>query len=68
MGLKYLVPLIAIVGFASIVINKITEKDPLIIFTFLFSGSFFCLIFYYFFIYCTCKLADRFNVLNNDKN
>lgn len=68
MGFKYLLPLIAVVGFASIVITKITEKDPFIIFAFLFSGSFFCLVFYYFFIYCTCKLADRFNVLNNDKN
>lgn len=68
MGFKYLIPLFVIIGVASFVINKITEKDPFIIFTFLFSGSFFCLIFYYFFIYCTCKLAYRFNVFNNDKN
>jgi hypothetical protein len=68
MGFKYILPVFAIVGFASIVITKITEKDPFIVFSILLSGSTVCLFFYYFFIFCTCKMVEKYIISNNEKN
>lgn len=68
MGLKYIFPIFVIVGFASYVITKITEKDPFIVFSFLLSGSFAFLIFYYFFIFCTCKIVEKYIISNNEQN
>jgi hypothetical protein len=68
MWFRYILPIFAIVGFASSVITKITEKDPFIVFSILLSGSFMFLFFYYFFIFCTCKIAEKYIITNNEKN
>ncbi len=68
MWFKYILPIFAIVGFASVVITKITEKDPYIVFFILLSSSFIFLFFYYFFIFCTCKIAEKYMITNHEKN
>jgi hypothetical protein len=61
---KYIVFSTFVVGFASLVVEKVTEGQSLWWPFVLLSGSvLFMLFIYHFFIYCACNAAERFNLI-----
>jgi hypothetical protein len=61
---KYIAFSTFVIGFASLVVEKVTDGQSLWWPFLLLSGSvLFALFFYHFFIYCACSAAERFNLI-----
>jgi hypothetical protein len=70
MNFKYLISISAIIAFATYVISLITNNSPWMLFTSIAIGCLLSLFFYHFFIYCTCRIVNKFLIFpdKNDKD
>lgn len=61
---KYIAFSAFVIGFASMVVERVTDSQsvwwPLLILT---GGVFFLMFFYHFFVYCACSAAEKFNLI-----
>lgn len=61
---KYITVSAFVVGFASMIVERVTDGQsiwwPLLILS---GGVFFLMFFYHFFVYCACSAAERFNLI-----